>query len=189
MPKKKKKSAPVAAAKPATTNTATPASTPTTALAPAAATTPAVAATPTVAPQLSTPATVATASDSGGDNQPPVVLAIKVNFMLVTPDRLRKVVFGLEKDTQGNTVIWKIDFQLFERDKISDAFSDPIADLHVEVDHHLHPQAATAAQNGLTPGQQAHATGPGADDVKAAKNGDIDQSDANQSVQNTLAVK
>lgn len=189
MPKnKKKKSAPVPAAKPVTTNAATP-TTPTAALTPAAAAAPALAATPTVTPQPSAPAAVTNPSDSGGDNQAPVVLAIKVHFTLLTPDRLRKVVFGLEKDTQGNTVIWKIDFQLFERDKISDAFSDPIADLEVEVDHHLHPQAATAAQSGLTPGQQAHATGPASDDVKAAQNGDIDQSDANQSVQNTLAVK
>ena len=124
---------------------------------------------------------------AAGTNTAPVVLAIKVNFTLNTPDGLRRVMFGLEKDTQGNVVIWKISFQLFERASKSAAFGDAIADLEVEVDHQLHPQAAAAAANGLTPPQTAHATGPAADDAKAAQAGEIDESDAQDTVQNTLA--
>jgi hypothetical protein len=123
-----------------------------------------------------------------GANAAPVVLAIKVNFTLNTPDGLRRVIFGLEKDTQGDVVIWKISFQLFERTSKSDTFDDAIADLEVEVDHELHPQAAAAAASGLTPPQTAHATGPAADDVKSAEAGEIDESDAQSTVQNTLTV-
>ena len=45
------------------------------------------------------------------------VIGIKVKFELITNDRLRKVMFGLEKNTVGNKVTWKIDFEMFEREK------------------------------------------------------------------------
>jgi hypothetical protein len=49
------------------------------------------------------------------------VIKIKVHFELNTPNGLRRVIFGLEKDsTSGDVEIWKIDFQLFERGKKSD---------------------------------------------------------------------
>ncbi len=117
------------------------------------------------------------------------LIAIKVHFTLNTPDRLRRVIFGLEKDTQGEVVIWKINFQLFERAKKTDDFGDAIVALDVEVDAALHAKAEKAAQNGLTPGQSAHALGPAADDAKAAADGEIDQEEAGQTVQNTLKKK
>ena len=39
------------------------------------------------------------------------VIGIKVRFELITKDKTRRVIFGLEKDTEGNVVTWKIDFQ------------------------------------------------------------------------------
>lgn len=116
------------------------------------------------------------------------VIAIKVHFELITPDRLRRVIFGLEKDTQGTKVIWKINFQLFERDKKTDPF-DPIVTLDVEVDKQLNAKAEKTALNGMTPGQSAHALGPAAEDAKAAEAGEIDPDDAKQTVQNTLNKK
>jgi hypothetical protein len=126
---------------------------------------------------------VATANSSNR-----TIIAIKVNFQLNTPDGLRRVIFGLEKDTQGNTIIWKINFQLFERANKTDAFADAIVTLNVEVDSQLNPQAETAAVNGLTAPQSAHALGPAADDAKASAQGDIDPDDAKQTVQDTLAA-
>jgi hypothetical protein len=41
----------------------------------------------------------------------------------------------------------------------------------------------------LTPGQAAHAIGPAAEDAKAAKNGEIDQDEADDTVQATLKKK
>jgi hypothetical protein len=113
------------------------------------------------------------------------IIKIKVNFELNTPNGLRRVLFGLEKDTQGNIVIWKIHFQLFQRQKKTDPFEDAIVTLDVEVDKELHDKAAKASQ-GLTPKQSAHALGPAADDVKAAKEGDIELEEARKTVQNTV---
>jgi hypothetical protein len=116
-----------------------------------------------------------------------VVIGIKVHFVLNTLDGLRRVIFGLEKDTQGTEIKWIINFQLFERQNKTGDFGDAIVDVDVEVDTDLHDKAeATAHQNSLTPPQSAHAVGPAADDAKAAQAGDIDQSDANDTIQDTL---
>jgi hypothetical protein len=116
-----------------------------------------------------------------------VVIGIKVHFVLNTLDGLRRVIFGLEKSTQGTKIKWTINFQLFERAQKTDDFGDAIVDVDVEVDTDLHSQAeAVAHQNSLTPPQSAHAVGPAADDQKAAKAGTIDQSDADDTVQDTL---
>ena len=117
------------------------------------------------------------------------VIKLKVNFQLNTPNGLRRVIFGLEKDaTSGNVVQWTINFQLFERAKKSDPFGDPIVSLDVEVDTALNAKAEKAAK-GLTAGQSAHALGPAAEDAKAAEEGEIDPEDAQQTVQNTLKKK
>jgi hypothetical protein len=117
------------------------------------------------------------------------VIKLKVHFELNTPNGLRKVIFGLEKDaTSGKTVTWTIDFQLFERAKKSDPFGDAIVTLNVEVDKALNAKADKAAK-GLTAAQSAHALGPAADDAKAAEAGEIDEEEAQQTIQNTLKKK
>ena len=117
------------------------------------------------------------------------VIKLKVNFQLNTPNGLRRVIFGLEKDaTSGTTVQWTINFQLFERAKKSDPFGDPIVSLDVEVDKALNAKAEKASK-GLTAGQSAHALGPAAEDAKAAESGEIDEEDAQQTIQNTLKKK
>jgi hypothetical protein len=114
------------------------------------------------------------------------LIKLKVDFQLNTPNGLRRVIFGLSKDaSQGKIVVWTINFQLFERTKKTDPFGDAIVTLNVEVDKALNPKAEKAAQ-GLTPAQSAHALGPAADDARAALQGEIDQQDAQQTVQNTL---
>jgi hypothetical protein len=116
-----------------------------------------------------------------------VVIGIKVHFVLNTLDGLRRVIFGLEKDTQGTEIKWTINFQLFERQNKTDDFGDAIVDVDVEVDTDLHDKAEkTAHSRSLTPPQSAHAVGPAADDAKAAEAGDIDHSDANDTIQDTL---
>ncbi|MEN3328136.1 MAG: hypothetical protein V7638_2943 [Acidobacteriota bacterium] len=113
------------------------------------------------------------------------VIKIKVNFQLNTPNGLRRVIFGLEKDTQGDVVSWTINFQLFERAKKTDPYGDPIVSLDVEVDKALNSKAEKASK-GLTANQAAFALGPAADDAKAAETGEIDQADAQNTVQKTL---
>jgi hypothetical protein len=117
------------------------------------------------------------------------IIKLKIQFELNTPNGLRKVIFGLEKDASaGNVVTWKINFQLFERAKKSDPFGDPIVSLQVEVDKALNSKAEKASQ-GLSAGQSAHALGPAADDARAAQDGEIDQDEADQTIQNTLKKK
>jgi hypothetical protein len=113
------------------------------------------------------------------------IIKIKVHFELNTPNGLRRVIFGLEKDTQGKIVIWKINFQLFQRQKKTDPFGDAIVTLDVEVDKELNAKAEKASK-GLTSKQTAHALGPAADDAKAAQEGEIEQEEAEMTVQNTL---
>ena len=114
------------------------------------------------------------------------IIKLKVNFELNTPNGLRKVIFGLEKDaTAGNIVKWSIDFQLFERSKKTDPWGDAIVTLNVDVDKKLFPKAEAASQ-GLSAPQSAHALGPAADDAAAAAAGEIDQEEAQDTVQNTL---
>jgi len=116
-----------------------------------------------------------------------IVIGIKVHFVLNTVDGLRRVIFGLEKDTQGTTIKWTINFQLFERQKKTDPFGDAIVAVDVEVDTALNQKADKTAQSKkLTPPQSAHALGPAADDAKAANAGDISLDDANDTIQDTL---
>ena len=117
------------------------------------------------------------------------VIGIKVKFELITNDRLRKVMFGLEKNTVGNKVTWKIDFEMFEREKKTDPFGDAIVKVEIEVDKELHPKAEKVALTGMTAGQQAHALGPAADNQKAAEAGELPQSKADRTTQNTLKKK
>src|SRR5262245_44703507 len=129
---------------------------------------------------------MATTTAPAKQKQKSQIIKLKVHFELNTPNGLRKVIFGLEKDaTAANLVKWSIDFQLFERSKKTDPWGDAIVTLNVDVDKQLFPKAELAAQ-GLTPPQSAHALGPGADDALAAKNGEIDQDEAEDTIQNTL---
>jgi hypothetical protein len=117
------------------------------------------------------------------------VLGIKVRFTLTSKNGLRRVVVGLEKSSEGANVQWVVDFQLFERQKKSEEFGDAFIQVQVELETALNKKAELAAQNGLTPGQAAHALGPAADDLKAAKAGEIDEQEAKETIAATLKKK
>jgi len=130
-------------------------------------------------------------SGSGGHTtgtMPPALpVVLKVNFMLTTTDGLRQVSFGLEKDTDGVKVNWTITFVLSERTAKTQPWGDPIVSLNVFVATALHANAQAAAdQNGLTPSQTAHATGPAADAAKQMKAGTLPPAVGNNIIQNTL---
>ena len=117
------------------------------------------------------------------------IIGIKVKFTLESKNRLRRVVFGLEKDSEGDDVVWTIEFRLFEREKKADEFGDPLVTLEVEVDQQLNARDEVAAKTGLTPGQAAHAIGTAAEDAKAAQAGEIAPEEAAETVQATLKKK
>jgi hypothetical protein len=115
-----------------------------------------------------------------------VVIAIKVKFELNAKNGLRRIVFGLEKDTAGEVVRWKIDFALFERERKADPYGDPLVSLQVEVDSKLNAKAEDTARLGLTAQQAAHALGPASDDAKDAAAGDLDEQEARGTIHATL---
>ena len=106
---------------------------------------------------------------------------IKVSFTLNTKNGLRRVIFTLEKTTKDDVVKWIITFQLFEREKKTDPFGDPIVDLRVEVETPLFNKAEKMANSGMTDRQAAYAIGPGADKSK-----NRDKPKARKAVQDTL---
>jgi hypothetical protein len=136
------------------------------------------------AAQATTATSAAFATPAAGAD---ATIAIKVQFELDTLDGLRRVIFGLEKDTKGTDEIWFIHFQLQEKQAATDAGFTNVVTLDVLVDEQaLHPAAEAAAANGLTPPQAAHALGPAADDAKGTTTGDVDPSDAQDTVKTTL---
>lgn len=144
----------------------------------------------------STPASAATpqsgTAPSSGTSPPAATppaalpIALKVSFTLNTPDGLREITFGLEKDTDGSKVDWTITFVLYERTDKTKPFGDPVVSLTVFVADSLHANAETAAHDGLTPAQTAHATGPAADAARAVQSGAMPLPVGNNIIQNTL---
>src|SRR3982751_742755 len=82
------------------------------------------------------------------------VVKVHVKFTLNTPDGKRRVIFDLEKNTADSGIVsWKINFQLFEREKKSDPFGDAIVQLEVQIDSKLNNKAQAMFDNGMTPPQ------------------------------------
>ena len=139
----------------------------------------------------STPAAGGSTPASGtnppaGSTPPALPIALKVSFTLNTPDGLRQISFGLEKDTDGVKVNWTITFVLYERTSATASFGNPVVSLNVFVASTLHANAETAAHTGLTPAQTAHATGPAADAAKAVQAGTMPLPVGNNIIQNSL---
>jgi len=134
-------------------------------------------------PIMSTPAPV----PPGPAPASTLPVALKVSFTLNTPDGLRQISFGLEKDSDGVTVNWTITFTLYVRTDATKPYGDPIVTLNVFVAAKLHAKAEQAAHQGLTPAQIAHATGPAADAAIAANNGTMPLPVANNIIQGSLS--
>jgi hypothetical protein len=126
------------------------------------------------------------AAGAGAAAAPSLPIALKVSFTLNTTDGLRQISFGLEKDSDGVKVNWTITFTLFERTDSTKPFGDAVVSLNVFVATTLHDNAETAAHQGLTPAQTAHATGPAANAAKAANDGSMPLPVANNIIQSTL---
>jgi hypothetical protein len=138
---------------------------------------------PAPANETTAPAGAAPAAAPAGGNAIPIIAA---DFTLITPDKKRKVQFGLSKELKGGDIIWTINFALFERDDITKPFdTDPMVRLDVTVDTTLNDKVE-AATKGLKPEQEAQATGPASDAVKAAKTNPHLKHLANHEVQKSV---
>jgi len=117
------------------------------------------------------------------------VVSLKVDFVLNTREGRRRVVFGLEKGVDGDTVEWRIRFELFERGSKLVEYGDALVALNVYVESALNAKAESAAKSGLTPAQAKHALGPAADDAKGTIIGEIQEDQAIKTIQATLKKK
>ena len=112
--------------------------------------------------------------------------SISVDLEVMTSDRLRKVIFGLDKSTEEDEVTWTIRFQLLERDNKSDEFGDSLIKLTVVVKKANFDNAEITAKKGLNSAQAEHLLGPAAVDAKRRLADKITEEKANATVERTL---
>jgi len=118
------------------------------------------------------------------------IKSISVDIEVLTKDRLRRVVFGLDKATSDDgDVSWTINFELFEREKKTDDFGEPLVNLDAVVvkKTHVDQAEATATAGAFTKAQAEHALGPAAVDAKRFKEGKIPREKAEATVERTVA--
>ena len=115
------------------------------------------------------------------------IVSLSVDLGVTTPDKLRHVAFGLQKDTHDDGVIaWEIDFALLERAKASDAFTD-IVTLTVKVKSKNNSAAEATATEGLTDAQVTHLSGPVAVAAQKLAAGTFTEDQTARVVEGTLA--
>jgi hypothetical protein len=86
--------------------------------------------------------------------------SISVDLEVLTPDRLKKVVFGLDKSADTDGDHWTIDFQFFLRAKKTDPFGDALVTLSIEAKKANNAAAEETALKGLNAAQTEHLLGP-----------------------------
>ncbi len=88
------------------------------------------------------------------------IVSISVDLGVTTPDNLRHIGFGLEKDTgDDGTVTWTIHFKFQERDSKDQDFVDVVT-LDVTVKEKNFATAEATATDGLSSPQVDHLNGP-----------------------------
>jgi hypothetical protein len=86
--------------------------------------------------------------------------SISVDLEVMTTDRLKKVIFGLDKSTDTEGVNWVIEFQFHQREKKTEEFGDPLVKLKVDVKKAHNAAAQETAVKGLNSAQSEHLLGP-----------------------------
>lgn len=114
------------------------------------------------------------------------VKSISVDLEVMTTDRLKKIIFGLDKSTEDEEVRWVIEFQFLQRERKSDPFGDPLVTLSIDVTRANTALAEETAIKGLNSRQSAHLLGPGLTDAQRLHEGTITEKRAAATVQRTL---
>lgn len=112
--------------------------------------------------------------------------SISVDLEVMTADRLKKVIFGLDKKMDARNVQWTINFQLLEREKKSDEFGDPLVKLTVDVKRSHNDLAEETATKGLNSSQSEHLLGPGVAAAQKLRAGKTTEEKAGATVERTL---
>ena len=114
------------------------------------------------------------------------VKSISVDLEVMTTDRLKKIIFGLDKSTDDEGTHWVIEFQFLQRDKKTDPFGDPLVTLSIDVRKSNEAAAEDTAAKGLNTPQAAHLLGPGVADTQRFREGKITEEKLAATVQRTL---
>lgn len=115
------------------------------------------------------------------------IVSISVDLGVTTPDNLRHIDFGLEKDTgDDDTVTWTINFKFQERASTDVDFIDVVT-LDVTVKSKNHPAAEATAKDGLTTPQVDHLNGPVTVASRKLKEGKMKKKQVATLVEGTLA--
>jgi hypothetical protein len=112
--------------------------------------------------------------------------SISVDLEVLTPDRLKKVVFGLDKSVDAEGEHWTIDFQFLQRAKKTDEFGDPLVTLSIEVKKNNNAAAEETAMKGLNSAQTEHLLGPGVAAVQRLTDGKTTEDKVAAAVERTL---
>ena len=114
------------------------------------------------------------------------IISISVDLGVTTPDNLRHIDFGLEKDTADDgTVSWTINFKFQERATAKDTFTDVVT-LIVKVKSKNNAAAEATAKNGLSDAQVNHLNGPVTAAVNKQQQGKLTESQVGTVVEGTL---
>jgi hypothetical protein len=120
-----------------------------------------------------------------------VLVALSVRIDVLNSTKLKKFSFQLDKTMpEANTEKWAIVFDLFEREKKSDAFSE--ATIHVLIDVSLENVAKTektALADDFTVKQTQHVLTVVAAAAKQLKAGEITQEEFNAAVEATMVKR
>jgi hypothetical protein len=104
----------------------------------------------------------------------------------MTTDRLKKIIFGLDKSVDDEGTHWVIEFQFLQRDKKTDPFGDPLVQLAIDVKKSNEAAAEETAARGLNTPQATHLLGPGVTDTQRFRDGKITEERLAATVQRTL---
>jgi hypothetical protein len=118
------------------------------------------------------------------------LIKIHVQFTILTPDQLKQIVFGLNKDkaADGVTDSWKITFALSTRDTKTATFVK-IVDATVDADLKDAPAAAETADKGVNKPQSDHLLLNVATAAERLKAGEIKQSTFDRLLKKVLAAR
>ena len=124
------------------------------------------------------------AATSAVDHQ---IVSISVDLGVTTPDNLRHIDFGLEKDTgDDDSITWTINFKFQERASTDVDFIDVVT-LDVTVKSKNHPAAEATAKDGLSDPQVSHLNCPVTVAVQKHKEGKMKKKQVATLVEGTLA--
>ena len=107
----------------------------------------------------------------------------------MTPDGLKRMIFGFTKGTSKGLETWTIAFELYTREKKTDEFGDSLVKLDVKVDAKHNKLAEITAAKGMNRSQVKHAITCTALTAETLKKGKTTKQRADKAVEDVLPAR